>query len=587
VARDNTVLEFGGFRLNRGERSLVTAAGAPIPLTRRLYDMLLYMAERPGRLLEKQALMDAVWKGAVVEENTLSRTVSNLRKLLGERLGERRCIETVSGLGYRFVASVLVPTGGAVEPTVHPRLPSIAVLPFADLSRDRDQGYFGDGIAEEVLNRLATVPGLRVIAKNSAFRFRDDRDSARVIGAALGVDYLLSGAVRKDARELRITAQLVDTATETQRWSERFDRTAELEIVFAIQDDIARAVTHALRGVLGAGEPSPTQGGTRDPEAYDLFLRGRALIEQSGAHAALRSAELFRSALARDPRFAAAWLWFAHASRAQLVFAPQRAAQAVTDLREASAKVLEIAPLWWATHIVQAWQHHLLRNWLAMERSLEEARRVAPEVTRDVEFNFGMLRTQLNDSHAAIEHFRATARMDPLSLLVCGLLQKELIIAGRYDEADAEYRRSLDLAGDREMVEHLVLHTRWARGEPFRDQLRRYLDLTESKPAPVLHEVYAVCEEPGRAVEKLRAATAAPDHQVAPHQILLAWWLAAYGDVEGAFASLWRGYVDLGYVNVSWLWFPVFARTREHARISELFDRVGLTAYWRSKNHSR
>ena len=304
MAHDNTVLEFGGFRLNRGERSLLTAAGAPIQLTRRLYDMLLYMAERPGRLLEKQALMDAVWKGAVVEENTLSRTVSNLRQLLGERVGERRCIETVSGLGYRFVASVMVPAGGAVEPAAHRRLPSIAVLPFADLSRDRDQGYFGDGIAEEVLNRLATVPGLRVIAKGSAFRFRDDRDSARAIGAALGVDYLLSGAVRKDARELRITAQLVDMATETQRWSERFDRTAEMENVFAIQDDIARAVTYALRGVLGAGEPSPTQGGTCDPEAYDLFLRGRALIEQSGAHAALRSAELFRSAVARDPRFA-------------------------------------------------------------------------------------------------------------------------------------------------------------------------------------------------------------------------------------------------------------------------------------------
>src|SRR5262245_42131776 len=167
MAHDDTVLEFGGFRLNRSERSLLTAGGAPIQLTRRLYDVLLFMAERPGRLLEKQALMDAVWKGAVVEENTLSRTISNLRQLLGDGSGEHRYIETVSGLGYRFVAPVTALERSAAAPTPQHRGPSIAVLPFTDLSPDRDQSYFADGIAEEVLSRLATVPRLRVIAKSS------------------------------------------------------------------------------------------------------------------------------------------------------------------------------------------------------------------------------------------------------------------------------------------------------------------------------------------------------------------------------------------------------------------------------------
>jgi len=587
VTHDDTVLQFGGFRLHRGERSLVTAAGAPIQLTRRLYDVLLYMAEHPGRLLEKQALMHAVWKGSVVEENTLSRTISNLRQLLGDGAGEHRYIETVSGLGYRFVAPVSVLAGSVAEKAAPRRVPSIAVLAFADLSHDLDQGYFAEGIAEEVLNRLATVPGLRVIAKSSAFGFRDGAESARAIGSALGVDYLLSGSVRKEGRALRITARLVDTASDSQRWSERFDLPAETKDVFAIQDDIARAVANALRGVLGGGEPSPMQGGTRDTEAYDLFLRGRALVDQSGSHASLRSAELFRSAVTRDPKFAAGWLWLALASRAQLVFAPQRSAQAVADVREASAKVLELEPFWWATHLVQAWEHHLRRDWLAMEQSLAKARSLAPEMTRDIEFNLGIFHTQVGETQAAIEHFRAAARMDPLSLLLCALLYKDLIIAGRYDEAEAEYRRSRDLTGDREMVEHLVLHSRWARGEPFREQLRRYLDLTDTKPAPVLHEVYAVREQPARAIEKLRAATMAPEYQVAPHQILLAWWLAAYGDDEAAFAALWRGFIEMGYVNTSWLWFPVFARAREHARFPELLDRVGLTTYWRSKGRSR
>jgi TolB-like protein/tetratricopeptide (TPR) repeat protein len=586
VAHDDTDLQFGDFRLSRAERSLITAEGTPVQLSRRLYDVLLYMAERPGRLVEKHVLMDAAWKGAVVEENTLSRTISNLRQLLGERSGEHRYIETVSGLGYRFVATVTVLTRAA-PPLAPPRLASIAVLPFTDLSRARDQGYFADGIAEEVLNRLATVPGLRVTAKSSAFRFREAGESARTIGSALGVDYLLTGAVRKDGQALRITAQLVDAASDSQLWSERFDREAALEHVFAIQDDISRAVARALRGVLGPAEPSPLQGGTRDPEAYDLFLRGRAMLGQSGAHASLRSAELFRSAVEHDPSFAAGWLWLAFASRSQLIFAPHRSSEALAEHSAASAKVLELAPQWWATHVVRAWNDHIRRDWLALEQSLETARKLAPELSYDVELGFGMLNAQVKESRAAIEHFRNVARTDPFSLLVCGLLQKELIILGRYDEAEAEYRRSQDLTGDREMVEHLVLHARWARGEPFRDQFRRYLVLTETKPAPVLHEVYAAAEDSVRAVEKLRAAADAPEYRLGPIQIVLAWWLAAYGDVESAFAAIWRGYVDLGYVNPSWLWFPVFARVREHVRFPELLERIGIAEYWRARQITR
>ncbi len=577
------ILEFGGFRLNPAERSLTAGDGTPVQLTRRLYDTLLYMVERPGRLLEKQALMDAVWQGAVVEENTLSRTISNLRSLLGERGGEHRCIETVSGLGYRFIQVVTV-RAPAMDAAPERDELAIAVLPFEDLSRDCDQGYFADGIAEEVLNRLASVTGLRVIAKGSSFGLRDRKQSAPTIGRALGVDYLLGGSVRKEGHALRITAQLVEAATDSQRWSERFDRTAELESIFATQDDIARAVTHALRAKLGLGEPTPTYRSTSNMEAYDLFLRGRALFQQSGAHGTLRSAELFRAATQRDPSFAPAWLWLTHALRSRLVFAPEHAAEAMAELESAGARVLELAPHWSAAHLVQLWRHLTRRDWLAMEQVLNRARELGSPVAGELDFSFGNLHAQVNDSQAAIEHYRAAAANDPLSLLISALLQKELIIAGRYAEADAEYRRGLDLAGDREMAEHLVLHALWARGEPFREQFRRYLDLATSRPTPVLDRVYPVCEDPPRALETLHTAAAAPESQTGPQQLQLAWWMAAYGDVEGAFATMWHGYVDLNFAVVNWLWLPVFARVREHARFPELLERVGLVAYWRAKN---
>jgi TolB-like protein len=567
------VIEFGGFRLHPAERALTSPAGEPIQLTRRLYDTLLFMVERPGRLLEKQALLDAVWKGLVVEENTLSRTISNLRQLLGE--GEQRYIETVSGAGYRFVQPVRV--SRSAEPA--PQQPSIAVMTFEDLSRERDQGYFADGIAEEVLNRLAGINGLRVIAKASAFRFRGG-ESVQAVGRALGVDYLLRGAVRKDGNELRITAQLVDVATESQRWSERFDRA--LEHVFAIQDDIARAVALALRATLRIDEPAGLETGTRDLAAFDLYLLGRSVAGQSGAHAMIRAPELYREAVRRDPGFAPAWLALAAVSRGRLIFAPQHTAAAILDIEEAVAKLREIAPQWWATHLASSWTLHVRRDWVAVHRALERAKDLAPATPLELEFNDGVFVTQVGDLQAGLERFAGALRRDPLSLMTSGLVQMLLTFVGRHDEADAEYRRSLDLAGDREMVEHLVVHRLWAQGKPFREQLGRYLGLTRTNPAPVLHDVHAVCEEPHLALAKLRAAAAAPENRIPPWQGVLAWWLAAYGDVDAAFDALWRCYVDLGYFNASWLWFPVLARVREHPRFPDLTERIGLAAYWRA-----
>jgi tetratricopeptide (TPR) repeat protein len=218
-----------------------------------------------------------------------------------------------------------------------------------------------------------------------------------------------------------------------------------------------------------------------------------------------------------------------------------------------------------------------------MERSLASACELTPELPSDLQFNLGIFCANVADSARAIENFRAAVRSDPLSLLASGLLQKELLIAGRHDEAEREYRRGLDLPGDREMGEHLALHGLWARGEPFREQLRRYLELTQMRPLPVLEEVYTVCDEPSRALDTLRAAAAAADYQTPRSLLMLAWWIAAYGDTETAFDCMWRAYVEMGYVNVSWLWLPVYQRARAHAGFRDLLDRVGLLDYWRAK----
>ena len=583
MSRDEQIIEFGSFRLNPAERLLVAADGSTVQLTRKLYDTLLYMVERPGRLLEKQALLDAVWKGAVVEENTLSRTISALRQVLGERTGQLRYIETVSGLGYRFIQSVAVTDNRSSQEQARPHGAALAVLPFEDLSRERDQAYFADGVAEEILNRLASVEGLRLIAKSSSFRFRDRAESAHAIGRTLGVDYLLVGAVRKDGERLRITAQLIQAASDSQLWSEQFERKLEPEYIFEIQEDIARAAAQALRGKLGVGPASPLldQKGTDDLEAYDLYLRGCALMGQGGAPASIRSAELFREAVTRDPSFAAAWARLVRAIGARFIFAAP-SAHTAEEIDEAIAKLEQLAPRWWATHLAQGWRHIQRREWLAAERALEKAVALQSGTPPELTLSLAALYAHVSDPRS-LEHFRAAARDDPLSLLASALYQKALHLAGKEREADAEYRRGLDLPGDREMVEHLAIHRLWLRGEPFREQLRRYLDQTQTKPAPVLEEVYSVCDEPDRALERLRAAVRLPEYQNPTRQIVLAWWLAHYGDTDVAFAAVWRAFADMGLFTLDWLWWPVFARVREHARFPDLLEKVGVVDYWRAK----
>jgi len=190
-----------------------------------------------------------------------------------------------------------------VDPSEDPR-PSIAVLPFADMSRDGDQEYFSDGITEEILNTLARIRELRVSARTSAFAYKDVQRDLREVGRELGVAYLLEGSVRKDGDQLRITAQLIDAATDAHLWSDSYNRT--LDNVFQIQIEIAEAIANALTVPLGLDEGESLVTPTADLEAYDLYLAGRARMRERGP-GVLEAVELFAAAVARDSTWAPAW----------------------------------------------------------------------------------------------------------------------------------------------------------------------------------------------------------------------------------------------------------------------------------------
>jgi len=188
--------------------------------------------------------------------------------------------------------------------------PSVAVLPFADMSPEGDQAYFADGMSEELLNALAKVRSLRVAGRTSSFAYRNVEKDLREIGSELGVRYLVEGSVRKQGDRLRITAQLVDAEDNFHLWSETYDRT--LDDVFAVQEEIAEAIAEALQVSLGVGDRAALVAPTSDLAAYDLYLAARARMRQRGA-GVREAVRLFEAVVVRDSTWAPGWAGLAQA----------------------------------------------------------------------------------------------------------------------------------------------------------------------------------------------------------------------------------------------------------------------------------
>ena len=242
-------ITFGSFRFEPASARL-WENDAEVRLTRKAALVLAALLERPGAPVSKQELFASVWRGTVVSDDALVTCVQELRKALRDDSKQPVYIETRHRLGYRFAAPVTGAPAAAEPAQAAPQKPrpeakTIAVLPFADMSPERDQDYLCEGLAEELIDALTHIEGLRVVARTSSFQFRGDHD-LREVGGKLGVGSLLEGSVRKAGDRLRITVQLIDVATGFHKWSEKFERSAS--DVFAVQDEIAETVATLLRG---------------------------------------------------------------------------------------------------------------------------------------------------------------------------------------------------------------------------------------------------------------------------------------------------------------------------------------------------
>src|SRR5262252_11096325 len=304
-------ISFGRFRLDLARHELRRDKRL-VRLGSRALDILCVLASAGGKVVSKDELMAQVWGGVVVEEHNIQVHISALRRAFEEDGDGESWIVTVPGRGYRFLGSPNPPAADKSAPARSLPVadePTLAVLPFLNLSGDPEQEYFSDGMVEEIITALSRIRWLFVTARNSTFAYKGQNVDVKRVGRELGVRYVLEGSVRRSGDRVRIAAQLIDAGTGAHLWADHFD--GPLEDVFDLQDKVASSVAGVIEPALQEAETARSTGRpTTDLAAYDLYLRAHAMVSSS-ARQIPQALPLLEQAIARDPDYGPALAWAA------------------------------------------------------------------------------------------------------------------------------------------------------------------------------------------------------------------------------------------------------------------------------------
>jgi TolB-like protein/DNA-binding winged helix-turn-helix (wHTH) protein len=481
-------------------RQLVSRDGGSIALPKLSFDLLLALVRAAPNVVSLDELMRLVWPGIIVSPETVSQRVKLLRDALGDDPREPRYIAGLRGRGYQVIAAVKEletdPIASAATATVEapapplekrrnwplltvvfavvavalgwilldklrtpkpiaqdkpvvaaPALPavsekSIAVLPFVDMSEKTDQEYFADGMAEEIIDLLAKIPGLKVISRTSSFQFKGKNEDLRAISAQLGVAYILEGSVRKSGDRLRVTAQLIDSKQGTTLMSQTYDR--DLSDVLMMQDEIAATLVRAMQI-----EVSPynvvVRPTLRNTEAYTLYLQGLHAADRLDRQGLEQAASYYQRALDLDSSFAAAALGLAGAYNNLGHFSFMPPAVAFGQARRAAERALTLDPTLAFAHAVLGDINMAYWDWAGAERELDLARSLAPNdaIILFMAAQQSMIVGRWDD---ALTQVNASLAQDPLNPSSYSVLNWIQIRRNRLAEAEAAIRRAIEIS---------------------------------------------------------------------------------------------------------------------------------------------
>jgi TolB-like protein/Tfp pilus assembly protein PilF len=452
---------FGDCVLDPGRREL-TRGSEVVSISPKAFDLLVHLVQNREHVVSKDDLLQAVWDGRIVSESTLTSHINAVRKAIGDSGEEQRLIRTLARKGFRFIGdvhelqssdAVSSKPGFAKLDESHagalalPDKPSIAVLPFLNLSGDPEQEYFADGVVEDVISALSRIRWLFVIARNSSFTYKGRAVDLKQVGRELGVRYVLEGSLRKAANRVRITGQLIDATTAAHLWADRFEGT--LDNIFELQDQMTASVVGAIAPQLERAEiERAKRKPTESLDAYDYYLRGRTKLNQGTREAIAEGLPLFYKAIELDPDFAsayamAAWCHFWRKVNGWMIDRPKEVAEGTRLARRAVELGKDDAvALTRGGHALAHFVGDLDSSIALVDRAL-----VLDPNLAAAWFLGGFLRAERGDPDHAIEFFARAMRFSPLDpemfRMQAGMALAHLF-AGRFESASSWAERAYE-----------------------------------------------------------------------------------------------------------------------------------------------
>ena len=624
VQQDNHSYEFGRFRLKVAERVLLRE-GELVPLTPKVFDILVTLVEHGGQVVAKDDLMKRVWPNTFVEEGNLTQNISLLRKALGESPGGVQFIETVPRRGYRFVADTSQSwhEDEPVDPVVkngHPSAPpvvsipntttsqtagikrtplfalvagivvvsivglvyytslgngnpvpinSIAVLPFVDESSDPDSRYINDKIAESLINSLSKLPQLRVVPRSVVAGYKGKELDPRKVAKELNVRAVVTGKLRRHGDIISVQAEMIDVENVAQLWGQHYDH--KLSDVLLVQDDISRDIFENLRLKLNIEEK-------KQLEAYGLYLKGRNAWNKRTGDALLQAIEYFNQAIAIDPNYGAAYAGLADCYNMLVVYGRLEPKEGFPKAKEAATKALEIDESSAEAHTSMAF---IKFRWdwdrSATEREFQEAIRLKPGYAPAHQWYSSYLVAVERFDEAILEAKR-TEELEPLSFVASSHLGWIYYLSGQNDKAIEQCRKILELDPSSFPARRYLGLAYEAKGM-YPEAIAEFQTGVRLSGSPLMHALlghaYAASGRTAEAKQVLNDLQQLQGQRyVSPYTVAAIY--AGLGDQAQAFKWLEKAVEERDIWLMNLKVDPVFAKLRSQRQFTDILGRIRL-----------
>jgi TolB-like protein/DNA-binding winged helix-turn-helix (wHTH) protein/Flp pilus assembly protein TadD len=556
--------------------------GTPVELESKPLEVLRQFLLRPGEIVTKEELVELVWPGLAVVDASVATAISKVRKALGEE--NASVIITVPRVGYRLgvpveverstspapkvqetkeekrshqgrwwlaaaITSVVIlsvvlydrfSSSGLKQSSTH-RIASLAVLPLTNMSGDPTQEYFADGMTEELITELSKIQALKVISRTSAMQYKGAKKPLPVIARELGVDGIVEGAVTRSGNRIRVTAQLVEARSDTHLWGESYDR--ELADILNLQRELALQISREIKVTIRASEAEQLANSEKvNPQAHEIYLRGRSFWNQRTSDGLYRAAESFRESNQIDPSYARGYAGLADAYIELVGFAYIEPSEGINKAEAAAQQAISLDDSLAEAHTALGYTRALKWDWQGSEKEFKRALELNPGYVVAL-YQYGFILSMWGRNDEAIALAQKALELDPFSPVVLYRAGRVYFHARRYDEASNLFRRILELKPDDQMGLYGVGIVYEAQGE-FDKAISSFQDPYQMSRFDLI-AAYAAA---GRKEEARKRLTAEMRRLQAGNSYLRPGYVAevysALGDKDQAVYWLEKGYRD-------------------------------------------